>query len=162
MAELDKKYADFHATWKGRLGLKDIHIAEAYMRGEALDAAGYGTLPEDPTKSGIHIRVEGRGLDAYVDPEDLDTMIADWQAVLDENGIDKQREFTKDYIAEIVALNAHLEPDGGKILLGAVWLVATESEAMEALREPGNGLLCEFIYDDDTRTRRLRKSILTR
>ena len=164
MAELDKDYPGFHEKWKLRLGLKDIHIAEAYMRGEAHAAIACGTIPHDPSKSGIHVRVEGRGVDCLVDPSALVGMAAEWREVLDDNSITEadQRKFTKDYIAQVVALNKHLEADGDLIFCATVWLYTENKAGMAALRQPGNGVLCEFVFDDQTRTRKMRLKMLLR
>ena len=164
MAELDKDYLGFHAKWKRRLGLKDVHIAEGYMRGDAIGASKPAAIPDDPSMSGIHVRLDGRGLDCHVDPGALDGMVAEWQEVLDDNGIAQaeRRKFTKDYVAQVVALNKHLEPNGDLILFAAVWLFAESEQGMALLRRPGNGVLCEFVFDDKTRTRRMRIEMLLR
>lgn len=161
MDDADPQLEEFHRKWTDRLGLKGRHITLGYLRGQALGPESDEGLEAERDETGIHIRVDGRGLDGAVEPSAIDTMVEEWRAQLDAQGVDNLRKFTKDFITQTVALNRHLDEDYGPMALcGAVWLASEHTGALEELREGGRALLCEITFDDATKQRRLRMHVL--
>lgn len=160
MAQLDPKYEDFFRKWKTRIGGTNRDLAESFMRGEALDTAGYPTLPDEKGKTGIFVRVDGRGVDAVADPEAIEDMLAEWEHMVLEMLPDERRPFTKNFITQCVASNRHTEEVGVLLLSAAVWLAAGSTGLMDSLKRGDCGLLCELTFDDENRSRRLQLSLL--
>lgn len=132
-----------------------------YLRGQALGPEPEEGIEAEDGDTGIHIRVDGRGLDCAVEPHGVDAMVEEWCAELEAQDVENPRNFTKDFLTETVALNRHLEDDYGFMMLcGALWLVSDNATAMDALREGGRGLLCEITFDDVAKQRRLQLCIL--
>ena len=162
MDEPDPQYEEFHRKWAGRLNLKGRHITMGYLRGQAVGPEPEDGIEAEDGDTGIHIRVDGRGLDGAVEPRGVDELVAEWRAELEAQGVDDRRNFTKDFLTQNVALNRHLEEDYGFMMLcGAVWLASDNATAMDALREGGRALLCEITFDDVAKQRRLQLSILS-
>ena len=158
MTAQDTDYDAYRARWKPRLGLKDEHLALGYMRGLGADDR---PLPDDPDATGIHVRVDGRGMDALVDPARLDHYVTMWEVEIE--GRPNPRQFTKDFIAQTLALNMDLD-ERGPVVVGAVlWLAAESETAFAALKqERGAALVCDFAYDNQARTRRLQIRVVGR
>lgn len=162
MDEPDPQYEEFHRKWAGRLNLKGRHITMGYLRGQALGPESEEGIEPEDGDTGIHIRVDGRGLDCAVEPHGVDAMVEEWRAELEAQNVEDRRNFTKDFLTQTVALNRHLEEDYGFMMLcGAVWLASDNAEAMDILREGGRALLCEITFDDAAQRRRLQVSILS-
>lgn len=157
MLERDTQYEAFARKWRPRLELDDAELAKAYMRREALDAAGYATLPDEPDKTFIHVRVDGRGLDGSTDPGGIDDMAAEWQRELDGEGVSNHRSFTKDLITHCVGLNRHVEPANAmRLLCAAVWLASDRPDLLWHLRQGNVGLTLDITFDNLRKTRRVK------
>ncbi|MGU3541012.1 hypothetical protein [Methylobacterium sp. A54F] len=162
MDDADPQYEEFHRKWADRLGLKGRHITLGYLRGQALGPESDEGLEAEGNETGIHIRVDGVGLDGAVEPNGIDALVEEWRTQLETQDVEDPRTFTKDFITQTIALNRHLDEEYGPMALcGAVWLISDNPAGMEALREGGRALLCEITFDDGTKKRRLQMSILS-
>ena len=140
----DEAYEAFLAKWKPRLGLKTEHLTLGYLRGLG---QAEGSLTSNPDRASVHVRVDGRGLDADLDPNDIDAFVSDWAAEL--AGEVRPREITKRFICETVLLYMHLGPRGPKVVGASLWLASANEGALDALKEPGGALVLEFSFEDD-------------
>lgn len=166
MAELDKDYEGYLRSMKRRYGLKDIHVAQGYMRGS--DPSWVGKLPDEVEhvqgKTDIVVVMGEATLTAGVDPAGIDELMAEWMHQLEARPADMdERRFTRQVISQHLALNRHREDDAGELLIcAAVWLAATNPEnGADVLRLMKRGDI-EFRYeitpDDENRQSRFRLS----
>jgi hypothetical protein len=163
MAEKDKDYDDFLAKWKPRLGLKDRHIAESYMRAsDPTWERGPPKLP--PVKPGF-VRIgiiQGTAtLFGSIEPTMINEMMAEWQHQLDARADQNEdpRAFTRRVVSQYIALNQHRDETGELLICAAVWLTVTKPDAGElvALMRRGDAeVLYEIIYEDENRQTRFR------
>lgn len=150
MAERDREYDAYLRSMKRRYGLKDIHIAQGYMRGS--DPSWVGQRPEDveryPGKAHIVLVMGEATLTAGFDPSAVDEMMDEWRHQLQARPPEMdERRFTRQVISQHMALNRHREGDTGELLIcAAVWLAATNPDAGEVLRLIKRGDV-EFRYD---------------
>jgi hypothetical protein len=141
--------------------MNDWQTAEAFMRGEAIDAAGEAVLPVRKDQTGLHLRVNGRGLDAAADVGALPDMLAEWRAFLEGVPEREQRPFAKRFIVHAVGANRHLDPDIGSMAMGAaLWMASDNREVMSALSAGGSALLCEIALNHETGDLRTQLSLL--
>lgn len=163
MAEKDPGFDEFVRKWTARLGTSERDVAMAYLRGEAMDAGGHPILSQTPETRGIFVRVENRGVDGMAELGALAPMIAEWgdELVALKLPASDRWTFTKRFIERSIALSLH--EDGERkaaIACAALWLASNSPAAIEALREPGSALLCQFTYDETHRTTRMQLDII--
>jgi hypothetical protein len=163
MAEKDPGFDAFVRRWTARLGASERDVAMSYLPGEAMDAEGYPTLKQTPDTRGIFVRVDGRGVDGMAEPGAFDDMIAEWEGELEAAGValPERHKFTKRFIERSIALSLH--EDGERkvaIACDALWMAAETPGAINALREPGGALLCQFTYDEAQRATRMQLAII--
>jgi hypothetical protein len=167
MAESDKKYELYHRGVKRRFRLKDIHIAEAYMRGS--DPTWVGVKPEDVRHArgmiGVVLTYGTATLTGSIEPIRVEDMLAEWiQQIADHPSADDPRKFTRRIIAEHLALNLHRDRDKGEILLcGAIWLATTHEEhgsgVLNSLKRGDVQIRYDITDDDQHERRRFRLSV---
>lgn len=163
MAEKDPGFDDFVRKWTARLGASERDVAMAYLRGEAMDAGGHPILKQTPETRGIFVRVEERGVDGMAELAALAPMVTEWEdelAALNLSAAD-QWTFTKRFIERSIALSLHEDGERKAAIACAVlWLASNNPTAVDALREPGSALLCQFTYDEAQRTTRMQLNII--
>lgn len=152
MAEEDKDYAPYRDRMKPRLGLKERHIAESYMRGSDpnWEHMPPEALPRVPGNVDIHILYGHANLSMSIQTDMLDEMLAEWKQQIAEHPDRTPREFTKKVIREKIALNEH----GGDLSLllacGVVWFFQDGADAsLWARLKQGDIELTYKITDDD-------------
>lgn len=165
MGERDKQYDLYYENVKSTWGLKDIHIAQGYMRGS--DPSWPSQGPEDEKHhegmTDIVLVFGDATLTGAAKPERIKDMIVEWEHQIAEKAPEDPRIFTRTVIAQHMVLNRHREEDAGRLLLcGAVWLMSTHKQVGTrtlGLMQRGD---VEFRYDitEDAqdRTRRFRLS----
>ena len=152
MAEEDKDYAGYRNRMKPRLGLKERHIAEGYMRGSdpSWEHMPPEALPRVAGNVDIHILYGRANLSMSIETDMLDEMLAEWTDQLSQRADRDPRAFTKKVIREKIALNEH----GGDLSLllacGVVWFFQDGADpALWARLKQGDIELTFKITDDD-------------
>lgn len=159
MAELDPAFEEYRRRWGALLKLNEREAAQAFMRGEALSVAGDGQIERTPERVGLHLRVNGRGLDGAADPGALADMVSEWQAFLDVAPTSDPRGYAKQFIIAVVGANRHLDPELGPLAMcAAVWML--DDDALTALRNREGALLCDIEVNHSTRDIRTRLGLI--
>lgn len=162
MAEIDPKFDEYRTKWAGRLGMTVSDAAHGFMRGEAMALKPSGKFDLPPGKTGITLRVDGRGVDAMVDPGAIDDMLSQWRLFLLMSPLENEREYTKGFIIHSVASNRHTDAEYGPMTLcGVLWLASDNATAMTLLREGNHVLQCEMSFNDESQELRMQMNILS-
>lgn len=163
MAEEDKDYAPYRDRMKRRLGLKERHVAEGYMRGSdpSWERMPPEALPRVAGNVDIHILYGRANLSMSIETDMLDEMLAEWKQQIAEHPGLPPREFTKKVIREKIALNEH----GGDLSLllacGVLWFFqdGEDSALWTRLKQGDIDLTYQITDDDAAKTTRVQAFI---
>lgn len=152
MAEEDKDYAPYRDRMKRRLGLKERHVAEGYMRGSDPNWKHMPpeALPRVPGNVDIHILYGRANLSMSIETDMLDDMLAEWKQQIVEHPNLPPREFTKKVIREKIGLNEHKGDLSLLLACGVLWFFQDGADASVWSRlKQGDVELTYQITDDD-------------